>query len=175
MPIWPRCAHMFLCFIAASCATPGPSPIRSLSHSEAAPRPVTPYEFGAASQLILNNGQAVGSVRAAPWPRSVALGVVADAFPPGNYRTYLHAKGRCDSPDFSSAGPAQVGNKDRLAPADLGQIAVRTDGRIYVTKLADGMKLRASDPGGLSILLDADGAALIIHAGETRVACAVLK
>lgn len=117
----------------------------------------------------------VGSVRAAPWPRSVALGAVASGIPPGSYRVYLHAVGRCDPPEFGSAGPAQVGDHGHLAPPDLGPITVGADGRIYVTKLAEGMKLRRNGAGDLPILLDADGAALIIHAGSTRIACAVLK
>lgn len=168
-------AHPLLFLMASSCAASGPAPIHVAPRDMAAPSSTAPYEFGTASQLILSNGMVVGSVRAAPWTRSVALGTVARGIPPGSYKMYLHAVGRCDLPDFGSSGPAQVGIEGRMAPADLGPIVVGTDGRIYMTKLAEGMKLRPSDAGDLPILLDSDGAAAIIHAGTTRVACAVLK
>ena len=168
-------AHLLLCLMAASCATSGRAPISTARGAVAAPSPAAPYAFGTASPLILGKGTVVGSVRAAPWPRSVALGTVASGLPPGSYRVYLHAVGRCDLPDFGSAGPAQVGKQDRLAPADIGPIEVGTDGRVHVTKLAEGMKLRPSDPGDLPILLDADGVSLIMQAGNARVACAVLR
>jgi hypothetical protein len=69
----------------------------------------------------------------------------------------------------------QVGSDDQLAPPDLGTIAVGNDQKIYVTKLAYGMKRRTVDQGALPVLLDGDGAALIIQAGDQPIACAVLR
>lgn len=139
--------------------------------------PATPsaYTFGPGSSLIRFDGQPIGSIRTAPWAESVALGIVANGVTAGTYRLLLHGVGRCDTPDFSTAGTAQVGQAGRLAPPDLGSVSVGPDGKIYMTKLAYGMKLRASDPGDLPALLDADGAALVIHANERRIACAVLR
>jgi Cu-Zn family superoxide dismutase len=103
------------------------------------------------------------------------LGIVASGVPSGVHRIYLHAVGRCEPPDFNSAGAASVGQPGQLAPPDLGRVAVGADGRIYMTTLAEGMKLRPSDLGSLPALLDADGASLVIHAGNQRIACAELR
>lgn len=172
--------------VATACtATPGELPrdaatVQVSLATRATAKPV--YSFGPASPLIRSDGSVLGATRVAPWPGSVAVGIVVSGLAPGTYRLLIHSVGRCDTPDFASAGP-----KWGLAPADLGNHRVGSDGRIYMSTLADGMRLRASDPGDLPVLLDADGAALIFHAapgggvpdptaGATRrVACAVLK
>lgn len=123
-----------------------------------------------------SDGAIIGQVRTTAWPESVALGIVAQGVPPGVYRMYLHAIGRCGPPDFNSAGVAAVGQQGLAAPPDLGVVTVGADGRIYLTTLAEGMKLRPSDPGEkLPALLDSDGASLVLHSNGARVACAVLK
>ena len=150
------------------------------------PLPAAPYSFGSPSRLIGSDGTVVGEVRAAQLDRGVAFGFVAGNVPPGTYRLYIHSVGRCDPPDFGSAGPTwappvPVG----YGIPDLGIVPVGSDGRLYRTHVAQGVKLRAQDAGNLAVLLDADGAALILHSpgGEPyapptatrRIACAVVR
>ena len=168
-------AGVISCILVASCAAPAGLPRDTPPAAPVGASAHTTYSFGPASNLIRSDGKVIGSARTSPWPQSVALGIVANGMTPGAYRLYLHAAGRCDPPDFSSSGPAQVGEYGRLAPPDLGTVTVAPDGRIYMTKLAYGMKLRPSDQGDLPVLLDLDGASLVVQADNRRVACAVLR
>jgi superoxide dismutase, Cu-Zn family len=76
---------------------------------------------------------------------------------------HIHAVGQCDAPGFTSAGghwnpAARQHGRDNPAGAhagDLPNIAVGADGRGALT---------AMTPGTRDALMDADGAAIIIHA-----------
>ena len=109
---------------------------------------------------------------------------------PGAYGAHLHTTGRCDAPDFASAGPhwnptgQQHGknNPQGTHKGDLPNLTVGTDGRGSFEVTIPG----ASIGGGPNPLLDADGAAVVIHAGADdyrtdpsgnsggRIACGVL-
>lgn len=111
-----------------------------------------------------------------------SLTVAAEGLSAGPHGVHLHAVGRCDGPDFASAGPhwnptgRKHGSDSPDGPhlGDLPNLQVGTDGR--------GSATLALPPG----FLDEDGAALIIHASPddnrtdpsgnsgARVACAVL-
>lgn len=105
---------------------------------------------------------------------------------PGQHGLHIHGVGRCDLPDFKSAGPhwnptdAQHGSLNPRGPhaGDLGNISVGADGRARTT---------VPLPLGADDLFDADGAAVMIHSGRDdlrtdpggdsgdRVACGVLR
>lgn len=169
-----------------SCAPPNKTPTPPAVSSTQRPSAAAPDSFGPASSLILSDGAVLGEVRAAQLARGVAFGFVAREMPPGVYRLYIHAVGRCDPPEFRSAGPpwtppVPIG----YGIPDLGLVRVGSDGKIYRTHVAQGVKLRPQDPGNLAALLDSDGATLVIHSpgGEPyappattrRVACAVVR
>ncbi|QDZ09058.1 superoxide dismutase family protein [Sphingomonas panacisoli] len=122
--------------------------------------------------------------------REVAGGlrVTIDArfLPPGMHGAHLHTVGRCDGPDFASAGPhwnptgMKHGTMNPQGPhsGDLPNLSIGADGRGTV-----GINL----PGAsFDALLDADGAAMVLHAdvddmmtdpsGNSggRIACGVL-
>ena len=115
--------------------------------------------------------------------------LVARGFAPGTYGMHVHAVGRCDSPDFASAGPhwnptgAQHGRDNPMGAhhGDLPNLVI-DDGAIgRATLTLVGTRLVGE--GGV---LDADGAAFVIHAGPddmktdpsgnsgARVACGVI-
>lgn len=118
--------------------------------------------------------------------------VVADVMglPPGDYAMHLHAVGKCEGPGFTSAGPHfNPGMKQHghLNPAgehagDLPNITIGRDGRGHLAADRPGFTLA----GGETPLLDADGAAVVLHAAAddyrsdpagnagARVACGVL-
>lgn len=131
-----------------------------------------------------SDGKIVGSVQFRPWPRSVALGIVASSMAPGEYRLWLHEKGSCDKPSFSSSGPNWRPAIGRYGNADLshvGRINVTADGRVSVTILVNGAKLRPGDEGAdLPVLIDADGVSLhfVPEPGTwplARLACAAIE
>ena len=141
---------------------------------------------GAPMALVNASGQSIGSVRAWQTAGGVTLRVDAAALPHGVHGIHVHAVGRCDPPDFASAGP-------HWNPAGkqhgFNNPAGRHAGDLYnVTVAANGVLGEAVTIPGASMasLVDADGAALVIHAAAddyttdpsgnsgARIACAVL-
>lgn len=116
--------------------------------------------------------------------------LVARGFAPGTYGMHVHAVGRCDAPDFASAGPhwnptgAQHGRDNPMGAhhGDLPNLVI-DDGAIGRATL----KLVGTRLSGDGALLDADGAAFVIHAqaddlktdpsgnSGARVACGVIQ
>ena len=96
----------------------------------------------------------------------VFLSLTADAPAAGTYGMHLHAVGKCEAPDFTSAGPhwnrnmKQHGRDNPMGAhdGDLPNVEAAADRKVTLEyKLADFM---LSGPSGL---LDADGGALVIH------------
>ena len=146
----------------------------------------------AQSNLIRSDGSVAGTVSVYQEQTGVLLRIDAAGLPPGQHGTHIHAVGRCDPPSFESAGghwnPTnnQHGHRNPQGAhmGDLGNLGVGADGRLVTGLSVPGAAMwpRGDLPG----LRDADGAALVIHAGEDdqmtdpsgnsggRIACAVL-
>lgn len=136
--------------------------------------------------LINSSGQPIGTVRATQTSGGVTLAVSASGLPHGLHGIHLHSVGRCDPPKFESAGshwnPAarKHGFDNPAGPhaGDLPNISASSSGII-----GESMVLAHAS---LAQLADADGSALVIHAGVDdyltdpagasggRIACAVL-
>jgi Cu-Zn family superoxide dismutase len=88
---------------------------------------------------------------------------------PGTYAVHVHTVGNCTAPDFTSAGPhwnpegKQHGKDNPAGPhkGDLPNVTIGADGRGTVSSHITGVTLT----GGSNALLDADGAAVVLHAG----------
>jgi len=122
---------------------------------------------------------------------SLRIRVDAAGLAPGTYGAHVHAVGRCDPPSFASAGPhwnptgRQHGrdNPQGRHMGDLPNLVVGSDGRGSFENSVPGAALAGGSPG---TLLDADGAAVVIHAqaddyrtdpsgnSGARIACGVL-
>jgi Cu-Zn family superoxide dismutase len=113
--------------------------------------------------------------------------------PPGTHGVHIHTVGRCDAPDFASAGghfdPGPAGNTDPdmnhpYHSGDLPNIVANAMGAVTATSYTTRINL-----GGPLSPIDADGAAIIIHAnpdtnqtgtkgqgvgGGTPIACGVI-
>lgn len=142
---------------------------------------------GAPVPLVNAAGQSIGSVRAWQTAGGVSFHISASGLPHGLHGIHVHAVGRCDPPDFASAGPHwnPAGRKHGLNnPAgphagDLPNVEVAANGVLSATVTVPGTSMAS--------LLDADGAALVIHAAADdnvtdpsgnsgpRIACAVIQ
>lgn len=142
---------------------------------------------GAPVPVINAAGQTIGSVRAWQTAGGVSFHISAAGLPHGLHGIHVHSVGRCDPPDFTSAGPHwnPAGRKHGLNnPAgphagDLPNVEVAANGVLSATVTVPGATMAS--------LLDADGAALVIHAqpddnvtdpsgnSGARIACAVIR
>ena len=99
---------------------------------------------------------------------SIRVRIEAMGMPMGTYAAHIHTTGVCTPPDFASAGghwnPTghQHGrnNPAGMHKGDLPNLSVGTDGRGSFEYVIPGAWVRA----GSMPMLDADGAAVVIHA-----------
>lgn len=116
--------------------------------------------------------------------------VHASGLTPGLHAVHIHTVGTCAAPDFASAGghwnPLAkrhgMQNPDGAHMGDLPNIEIGPDGSGMLMFMVPGAILS----GGDNPLLDADGAAIVIHAGPDdmktdpsgnsggRVACGII-
>ena len=150
----------------------------------AEPRPL------ARAALVHADGSPAGAVIIRLVPKGIMLEVEASGVAPGPHGLHLHETGRCNGPDFASAGGhLNPGHHEHgtMNPAgehlgDLPNVTAGKDGKISA-KIRSPMR-----PFKLvSSLLDDDGAAIVIHAGPddyktdpsgnsgARIACGVFE
>ena len=148
---------------------------------------------GTPMPLVNAAGETIGSVRAWQTAGGVTFRVEARGLPHGVHGIHVHSVGRCDPPDFASAGAHwnPAARKHGLAnPAgphagDLPNVTVAANGVMGETVTLSGASL--TGPGTAGVLLDGDGASLVIHASAddnvtdpsgnsgARIACAVIR
>lgn len=142
----------------------------------------------ATGQIARANGTVLGATSITQSSSGLAIMVNVAGMAPGAYGIHVHAVGRCDGPNFTTAGPhwnPSMRQHGRLNPqgshhGDLPNLVVGADGTGRLTAALAGA---LTGEGGL---LDMDGASLIIHArpddeltdptgnSGDRQACAVL-
>ena len=147
---------------------------------------------GAPMALVDGAGRSVGTVRAWQTAGGVTFRLDASGLPHGNHGVHVHAVGRCDPPDFASAGPhwnpagRKHGASNPAGPhaGDLPNVEVAANGVLGAAVTLPGASLTAVGPAGA--LLDADGASIVLHAAAddyatdpsgnsgARSACAVI-
>jgi Cu-Zn family superoxide dismutase len=155
---------------------------------------VSEPQGGAPMPLINALGAPIGNVRAWQTAGGVTFRIDAVGLPPGTHGIHVHSVGRCDPPDFASAGPhwnptaRKHGMHNPQGPhaGDLPNVEVDANGVLGATLTLPNASLVAP-PGAPGALLDADGAALVIHAqaddyvtdpsgnSGPRIACAVIR
>jgi len=143
--------------------------------------------------LVNTSGQSIGSIRAWQTAGGVTFRIDASGLPHGVHGVHIHSVGRCDPPDFASAGPhwnptgKKHGMNNPAGPhaGDVPNVEVAANGVLGTTLTLPNANLFAP-AGAAGALLDADGAALVIHAGAddyvtdpsgnsgVRIACAVI-
>ncbi len=149
---------------------------------------------GATADLKDAQGTTVGSATFTPGASGgVKIQVTLNGFTAaaGEHGIHIHAVGKCDAPDFKSAGghfnPTNMkhGLNNPVGPhaGDLPNLVLNPDGATTYQATDERVSL---DPSAPNTLLDADGSALVVHAGPddlmtdpagnsgSRIACGVL-
>jgi Cu-Zn family superoxide dismutase len=145
----------------------------------------------ARAELKNAGGQSVGTATFTQVGNAVRVVVEVQGLPPGQHGVHVHTVGKCDPPDFTSAGGhfnplnRQHGALNPQGPhaGDLPNLTVAADGK---GRLESTSELFALGSGPTSIF-DADGSALVIHAAPddfktdptgnsgARIACGVIS
>lgn len=143
----------------------------------------------AGATLRQSNGTPAGTVIVTAAGDKLTLSLAAIGLPAGTHGAHIHMVGRCDGPDFTSAGGhLNPGAKQHgtLNPAgshtgDLPNLTIASNGTGTLSAELSGTKA-----GLEAALFDADGTAMVIHAAAddyktdptgnsgARIACGVL-
>ncbi len=169
--------HLTILLAAAAIALP----------AVAGPAPVT-------VELTGPQGEDMGTATLTEGPRGVLMRLEARGLKPGWHGLHFHEKADCGAPDFKSAGghmhdagPAVHGllTPGATETGDLPNIWATSVGISNAEVFTPWVSLTGAE--GRPALLDADGSALVIHAGPDdhlsqpiggagdRVACAVIS
>ncbi len=146
---------------------------------------------GATAELRTAGGQPVATATASPASDGLRISLAATNLPAGVHAVHVHTVGSCTPPGFESAGPhwnptvQQHGAENPAGPhkGDLPNMTVGADGRGSLSFTIPAAMLM----GGMSAMLDADGAAVVVHASGDdyrtdpsgnsggRIACGVFR
>ncbi len=110
-----------------------------------------------------------GEVIVAVGDNGLLLKLNAEGLKPGAHGVHVHAVGKCEGPDFKSAGghwnpggkAHGFDNPDGSHMGDFFNLDVGEDGTGSLEAVIESASLK----GGDNALLDDDGAAFVIHAG----------
>lgn len=113
-------------------------------------------------------GQELGTLTLSEMGGSLMLAGALKGLPPGTHAIHFHATGQCVAP-FESAGKhwnptnKQHGSENPAGPhlGDMANFTVAADSSATISVMTAGGTLRGADA-----VLDADGVAVVIHAGS---------
>jgi len=141
---------------------------------------------GPSVPLINSTGQTIGTVAASQATDGVAFRIHATGLPPGVHGIHVHPIGRCDPPDFSTAGThwnptnKQHGLNNPNGPhaGDMPNVTVDANGAIDATVvLPHATMAQLLDPDGSSVMIHANADDYVSQpAGNSgaKIACAVI-
>jgi superoxide dismutase, Cu-Zn family len=144
-----RCAVLPMLLLTVGCSTTATPPVVAVSEV-------------ALAKLARADGSDAGVATLSQRNDGLWMEVTATRMVPGSYGIHLHAVGKCDAPDFTTAGPhwnpdgKQHGFDNPMGThaGDLRNLVVNAEGiGSFNSKL----------PGTIADALDADGLALMIH------------
>jgi len=146
---------------------------------------------GATAQIKNASGETVAQAALEPAAGGVTLTIRASKLPPGTHGFHVHAVGKCEGPDFKSAGGhfnptgKQHGLENPAGPhaGDMPNLVVGADGTGTATVKLSGVSL---EPGPGSLFPEG-GTSLVVHAAAddmrsdpagnagARIACGVIE
>jgi len=152
----------------------------------------SPMAYGETAKAALYNaeGKEIGNATFTDDSEGVRMVLTVGELTPGLHGFHIHAVGKCEGPDFKSAGghfnplgkKHGAKNPEGAHAGDLQNLSVETDGTAHVEWVVKGVTL---GPGENS-LFHPDGTSLVIHANPddemtdpsgnsgARVACGVM-
>lgn len=149
---------------------------------------VAPPATGTAIAVLTTaDGQPAGTARVTQADGALRVSVEAQALPPGEHGVHIHMTGKCDAPEFTSAGghwnPDSkhhgLDNPEGQHAGDMPNLTIGADGKGTLDYELKG--------GTLAGLFDDDGSAFVVHAGQddqksdpagnsgARIACGVFR
>jgi Cu-Zn family superoxide dismutase len=148
---------------------------------------VSEPQGGPPMSLINTSGQQIGTVRAWQTAGGVSFHIEAAGLPHGVHGIHVHPIGRCDPPDFASAGThwnptnRQHGLNNPQGPhaGDMPNVTVAANGVLSETVVLPH--------ASMAQLVDQDGSSIMIHANADdyvsqpsgnsgpKIACAVIR
>src|SRR5438309_1735717 len=153
--------------------------------------PAIAHAQSARAQLKDAQANVVGTATLSELPGGVRVTLRVNGLKPGEHGFHIHAVGKCESPDFTSAGAHfnphgkqhGLANPDGPHAGDFPNLTVGADGTGSLDTIDSLVTLKE----GLNSLFRSGGTSLIIHAGPddektdpagnsgARVACGVIE
>ncbi|MGE3541148.1 MAG: superoxide dismutase family protein [Candidatus Tectimicrobiota bacterium] len=147
-------------------------------------------EQQAQATFVNAQGKSIGTATLTQKPGGVLIDISVSGVPAGTHAFHIHETGKCDTPDFKSAGehynpgkaPHGYGASREPHAGDMPNQFVQEDGILRTQVLNPQVTLGA----GKATVFDTDGSALVIHAqaddytsqpagaAGDRFACAVI-
>lgn len=126
------------------------------------------FAQSAHADFVNAQGNKIGTAVFHPAGNGVRIDVKVSQLPPGTHGIHIHNVGKCDGPDFTSAGPhlnptsKHHGKDNPEGPhaGDLLNIEVKSDGIAKASLLDPNVTLGS----GVNSVFHEGGTALIIHA-----------
>ena len=142
------------------------------------------------ADIVNAKGEKIGTAKITAAKGGVKIVVAVAQLMPGDHGIHIHTVGKCDGPDFASAGGhfnpemKKHGKDNPMGPhmGDLPNLTVAPDGKGKATIMAMGVTLGA----GPDSLFHDGGTALVIHAAAddyktdpsgnsgARIACGIV-
>lgn len=151
-----------------------------------------PFAVRAQAALADTKGGPIGLVTLTEVRQGVRVDLRMSGLTPGKHGVHFHAVGKCDPPDFTTAGghfnpdghQHGVLNPNGPHAGDLPNIVIGADGHGTLVAITPGVNL---EPGSASSLLSGGGVSIVVHQDPddektdpsgnsgTRVACGIVK
>lgn len=181
-----------LALLATQAPAQMPAQTPDQTSTQASTQASTQTPTRARAELRDREGRPVGMANLTSTERGVRIEVEVTGLTPGRHGFHIHETGRCDPPDFASAGghfnPGAMhhGMENPMGPhgGDLPNLVAGEDGRATLITLNPYLTLGT---GGGDDLLRAGGTSVMIHAGAddyytdpagdsgARVVCGVIE
>jgi Cu-Zn family superoxide dismutase len=124
-----------------------------------------------ASAALKNaEGKDVGTVKLTQTPSGVLLNLSVKGLPAGEHAFHVHAVGKCEAPFTTAGGHYNPGAKkhgmmspEGLHAGDMPNLHIPASGELTVEVFNAAITL---DKGKPNSVFDADGSAVVIHAGK---------